>query len=854
MAEKGSIGTLKRIMKIVDHKTPLGKKISNAAVKYATVKNSSKLSLLCGLAIELAQRKLEAIEGCELVDYQEGVDISCICGQHLTKEVYRMRVGSYAPSGGLESQIYGKIKDKVPLSRIKHKGMAEFPLGSTCYKDFPDILRDLDFQEFSDALKDSEDKARKRVKKDLDSISLCQDSEIVEAIKAHGIDPSQMQLVYRALGGGKISLDSILFVLDPAKRNSFANWFRERINSGLIKDQEITTIYKKLEKAPQLVQPKDLAALAVYSYEFREFDSKAVIGGIKDDLLYLASQPEDSDLAKIYRPNLDKHYVRPATRFRSRKGLEKVTVRKKLEQSHLTFLEALGIMTHFPEIEEKRIAANRKFADEFGVGRSWDNLLGRLKPVFEETKKSLAEEYGLVGKIFGSYAISKPDYIHLKNFFKRSQMGSGTERENYIRLFSIREFREIAPIVVAAERKIAYLSSHPESGLSKERFFAKETFGRDTKLGVSLDELIDRIEHSYIHRHSQSTFVTRNFKMIKEFASAGVFLGRYVRGLVKEYEKFKDYKQLGSEKRKLIEELNSSGLVKLGLGYNRSLDFKYFHGASLKRLEGLHSRLKSLPVSSDNLSESEKRMLEFLNGLSSHQMIDGELSEKSFDLSHGRAPNVYLHDDEFDFGYTSSQRIREEKSKFERKYFKLDNSDEKSARLKDSLAYVIQNLDKEYLVSEQGLFFGSSALELLARLGLKSGGIRSVQPAEKSDVFINHELLGQLDKLKLRLDEASPERLRLYGKIGNLDALNESKEQGNYVKVSTSGSHYNDKDFLRGIGFRYFANSSWHTDVNPYRGDVLRIQKEIDSYNSKNKTNIALRLSPGNRPLRRQGF
>ena len=395
---------------------------------------------------------------------------------------------------------------------------------------------------------------RKKKEKELEEANIEISDELQERLEQLNINPDEFKKLKEYLEDiADLDDANVLYQLDPGKNRSFGNWFREGINEGKIENEEIIEIFKRLRGAPKSLTAEDLGALVTYSYEYRRFDTKAVIGGAKDDLLYLDSLKDDDDLVKKYgKPNLDKHYVRPATRFRERKGIENVTIREKLgepeseenkEKSKMSFLEGLGILLHFQNIEETRIQANRDFANKYGVGNHWNYILREIKPVFEEVKKELAEEYKKYGKIIKEHVLTDKEYNVCKRFLEKSRMGrKRTERENYLRMHSIREFREIAPVIVSVGRKLRYARrKFEETGdewlkhdVIKQEYMLKEEFEENFEelTGIEDDpgDVIDMLANAkFMHNNNFQRFQKEHGETLAEMYKNGLIAKKYLK-------------------------------------------------------------------------------------------------------------------------------------------------------------------------------------------------------------------------------------------------------------------------------------------------------------------------------------
>jgi hypothetical protein len=483
----------------IDLRTEWGKIAWQTVMDY-NQRKSPKLGLLKALVAYFPDRQLVEIMNIRPVDYQTDVKAKCICGKGLSKEMYRIGLRGHATGESPAYQINEKIRAKEPYK----KRVEEFILGSECYKHLPDLLYDFGYHELRRQIGEKKKRNAKTVGEIISGFS----KETKKLLSKKGINAEQ--LAQLSLLTKNLDLDGLesrlLYDLDPGKKNSFMNWFREGIKND-ITDARIKKIYKMLENAPQFLEDKELAMLVAYQYEYRKFDSKAVLGNIKEDLLYLDKLAEDNETIKRYgKPNLDKHYVRPATIFRKRENLEERTVREKLNEEYLTFVEALGIKTHFPEIEETRVSVNRELANKYGIGRTWDYLLQKLGDVFFETKKEIASEYKKFGEIVKDKVLTKKEYMLLKDFFKRASIMEN-ERESYLKFYSISRFEQIAPGITSIGRKVKLAEQLENPGILKKNFYLKEDLNLPKfNVNETFDNLLDIIQNTYTNNKNLLKF------------------------------------------------------------------------------------------------------------------------------------------------------------------------------------------------------------------------------------------------------------------------------------------------------------------------------------------------------------
>lgn len=571
----------------IDMRTERGRAAFKKAEYYAS-KNSPTLGLIDDLlSISAGRDFLEFLDSVDVMDYITNVKGRCICGNAVHKELYLMGSKGHGRKEGPEGQIYGRIKDKTPMSELGKTTRTPFHLGSTHYDHFENLLSDLGLKKGHRTKKKARKMLPRLLKKDCDRMSPYLSARLMRM----GLDPSQISLLRSALADASdLSDESMLYETDKGKKNSLGNWFREKIDNKEITDPEIIMIYEKLDKNPQLVTPEERAALITYSYEHRYYDRRAVIDGVKKDLEYLASLSDDDPFAKRFsKPDLERHFVRPGTRFRKREGLKNLTIAELLEQSHLTFIEAIGLREEirdcYHDMDDVRLAANRETAQQYGLGRMWDYLLKELRPLFLKMKGELHEEFEKAGEVYGDHVLTQEEYRLLKTFYKRAGIGKGSERENYLRRFSIGSFREVAPKVIAIGRKVRFARKKYEQtgdewlkrGMIKEECMLREDFERRFKEFSGIDEnidaktLIDMLssadENSFVNNSNFLKFREEHGKLIGEMYDSGIVARKYLsqtgkskQSAIRRYHdilKKEDVRELGDEDRTRLEGIKS---------------------------------------------------------------------------------------------------------------------------------------------------------------------------------------------------------------------------------------------------------------------------------------------------------
>lgn len=595
----------------VDGRTKEGIGFWKALRSYHRTKDTKKRGLVENLLVLFDGRIMDIVNA-EPIWYQEHVKTRCACGEEIEREVYLMKIKGRAIKDGKESQIITKIKNQTSLSAEDLKAYGLFFLGSTCQGNFSDLI-----SYYGQDMEEKVTESRKKKSEEMEDTNLEISAELREKLKDLHIDEEQFKLIQNYLkDASDLSEESsVLYELDLGKNRSFGNWFREKINSGEIKNEEIIEVYHRLKHAPKSLTTKDLAALTTYSYEYRRFDTNAVMGGIKDDLLYLSCLEYKNPLIKEFgRFNIDKDYVRPDTRFRERKDNPDIgkKIRDKLKEPDMSFLEAIGIMVQFPNVESARVRANRdvtaryikrdeEIARKYGVGQEWDNVLRELRDVFEKENQELSEEYREFGEILKDHVLTRDEHITLKRFFKRSFIGSQrTQRENYLRMFSIKEFKEIAPEVIKIGRKLRYANRQYQEtgsellklGLLRQKYILNEDledkFTKLTGIEENYEIVIDMLLNAQcVGNKAFRKFQEDDSKSFKEAYDNGLFASKNLNKLARNYER------LQKEEVVELDDKTKERLAKI-VKYSKSefVNVKY-EGKVEKNLEGIEVRDKT---------------------------------------------------------------------------------------------------------------------------------------------------------------------------------------------------------------------------------------------------------------------
>lgn len=495
------------------------------AVKhYYKTNNTKKLSLLGGLAERFPRKALREVLNFDLVDYRRDIPtyVNCVCGQPIKHKVYRMRLVGRAAKGGVESKVVVGIKDGVLLSSFSRKDQTEFFLGNDCYLKFPDIFRKTGII--------ARKKKRKKPVEQLEAVVSRASKKIERRLRKSGIDPARFQEIFGLIRDSYVTEESLLMEL-TGRSGNMRNWFSRAKRDGVI-DDDIAQIYEKLRDKPHLIQAEEIAWLNLAYWEERLIDTDAAVGGIRDDLLYLDSSIGDAITAGILKKyceqNINRHYVRPDPRLEPRQ-VEDISVKELLARSHVTWIDVAGIKKHFPQISEIRREANLRFAERYAHGTAWHYFLEEIEPVFNEVRRQVRDEKKFRQTV-SEKVLTDSEYRTAKLFFDVASKGKRSARENYLRLFSIKEFRQYAPVMISIGRKIrlARGASEIDEEVMKKEYCLQEDV--DTCIDEGLDSVVDMLVNArFIGNENFNKWQQKNAKALKEMYDNGLVAKEFLR-------------------------------------------------------------------------------------------------------------------------------------------------------------------------------------------------------------------------------------------------------------------------------------------------------------------------------------
>jgi len=590
----------------VDFRTEWGGQARATVLNYVKEKNTLALSLLSSFALKFPHKKLIDLLKVHTVGYRHDVPSSCICGKYVKEDWYVMKL---------------KNCEK------------EFNLGSHHYKILPGILDCFGFSELKDSIARAGDGKKS---KELDEI--VRDSKSIHGrleVSKEGLRTfSKMARFFKE---GDVSIYA---------KNSF-NWLRDEIAKGRIKDRGIVELFFKVKRAPHLVRDEELFELADYEHRNRKYRTDAVLGSFKDDFIYMSSLRKDDELSKAFGN----------TKSKRGKTFGDKGILEELGKEEMTFHEARVVKNMFPELEKIRREANRSVADRYGTGIEWNYLMKELKPIFDKERSDMHDEYEKFGEIIKGHVFTKKEYLALKGLIKRADIRGESARENYLRMFSIKEFRNIAPIIAVMGRKVKmarkeYEDSRDEEGSNKgewvcgdlirQDYMLKEDFVKNSKkLGVDDPEkmMTGLSEHNIwgIKSIMLEKFLERHGKNIGTMYKNGLVAKKYLTELNGTNDLIRYYKMLRAEKVEEISEELSMKMRVIDKYVNEGL--VYVEGKNV--LEGMSTRF--LTDRGRKYANNQYKCIEHLVGTTGIKIKDSDNIKKKVEELKRFGECYYLH-------------------------------------------------------------------------------------------------------------------------------------------------------------------------------------------------------------------
>jgi hypothetical protein len=364
----GSMEELEALVEdFVDLRTEFGKK----ALERVGNLRGPRITALRELIKDLKSKGIETLKAplrFRLVDFEKGKKYEIvgesIAGPGLNK-VYRYSI-SYADSGT-------EVRAGQVLGVGQVASLGEIEVGSILKNEFSVLLPvfgDDRYEEFF-----SPSGREKRKKETTKEIRKTMDDVILEQLGNTGYDVTEASAYLQEFFQQASKLDKGNDVL----------WLRRQIENGKIADKNLVLAY--FDVTDNIDYSNDSAVLVSHAImEQRKRSAKGLLGRLREDLLFL------DEKKGIYDVNLDKEFERRVY-YPEKSTLKQGTVRQKLNESSMSFSEALGIVRLFPGITEARTKFNRQNAEKFfGEGQTavagLNKALDHVTPYLEEDKKT----------------------------------------------------------------------------------------------------------------------------------------------------------------------------------------------------------------------------------------------------------------------------------------------------------------------------------------------------------------------------------------------------------------------------------------------------------------------------------
>ena len=263
------------------------------------------------------------------------------------------------------------------VAGVGHTGiLGEIQVGRILREELPVLLPifgDERYEEFF-----SEEGRKKRTQELGETGRRTIDDIIIETLGKTGLDISDLKNI----------VEEYLTSASLLNKGSDLYWLRGQFDEEKIQDAGLEQALINVMEDPEY--NNNDAKLVVYALmELRKKPLKGLIGGLREDLLFLEQNPE------IHQVDLNQRFRRRRF-YPSKDWVEDGNITKKLEETSLSFSEALGILRAFPGMAEVRRNFNRANAEKYfgkeqeGV-KNLNQAIKFIMPYFKKDKEEYHE-------------------------------------------------------------------------------------------------------------------------------------------------------------------------------------------------------------------------------------------------------------------------------------------------------------------------------------------------------------------------------------------------------------------------------------------------------------------------------
>lgn len=295
---------------------------------------------------------------------------------------------------------------------------------------------------------------------------------------------------------------AVKYETDKGKTKDMIGW--ALANKEKIYDADVRYTVALLAQRPDLVKPDQWAAFIMYQWQERPLKAAGELGGVKEDIIYLAQLPSDNTVIRKYgKVDLDA-IVEPVKAFNKARW-EEVKLGKLLERDAVTKAQSRAAKSAVPYLRERREFHNRETINNYCTPEEFNAVLGTLKEKYEIEKKKFSAAK--------SAGIKEPDmpwkkdtWKELRDFFELEERVQRTDstastRDVFLNYVFMQNADEVARTINVEGKKVLLAKQKGDDVLSR----AYSTF-REAKIDA---EQLDKLLNSAIEFDSPTRYTKR---------------------------------------------------------------------------------------------------------------------------------------------------------------------------------------------------------------------------------------------------------------------------------------------------------------------------------------------------------
>ncbi len=273
----------------------------------------------------------------------------------------------------------------------------------------------------------------------------------------------------------KGDISGVKYETDKGKAKDMIGW--ALANKEKIYNADVRYTVALLAQRPDLVKPDQWAAFIMYQWQERPLKAAGELGGVKEDILYLAQLNENNPVVQKYgKVDLEKT-VDPVKAF-SKARWEEVKLGKLLERDAVTKAQSRAAKTAVPYLRERREFHNRETINSYCTPEEFNSVLGTLKEKYEieKNKFSTAKAAGIETP---DMPWKKDTWKEIKDFFELEERVQRTDntastRDVFLNYVFMQNADSVARTIYIEGKKAMLAKQKGDEVLSREYTTLKE--------------------------------------------------------------------------------------------------------------------------------------------------------------------------------------------------------------------------------------------------------------------------------------------------------------------------------------------------------------------------------------------